>query len=76
MLTNHSSYLEVMAGPSSALKTNVVSLLLALCPVSCNLDQVPVLLCAYIATLHHSDRALLTLLQRHETALQVSSFLS
>ena len=76
MLTNHSSYLEVMAGPGSSLKTATVSLLLALCPVSCSLDQVPVLLSAYTATLHPSDRALLTLLQRHETlaGLDLSPF--
>ena len=76
MLTNHSSYLEVMSGPGSALKTATVSLLLALCPVSCNLDQVPVLLSAYTGTLHPSDRALLTFLQRHETlaGLDLSPF--
>ena len=76
MLTNHSSYLEVMSGPGSALKTATVSLLLALCPVSCNLDQVPVLLSAYTGSLHPSDRALLSLLQRHETiaGLDLSPF--
>ena len=67
MISQHSGYLSIMTGPGSDLKTGLVSLLLALAPHSCSVDQVPILLSSYTATLHPSDRALLTLLQRHET---------
>ena len=67
LATQHSHYTAVMAGPGSSLKTATVNLLLALCPVSCTLDGVAVLLAGYRATLHPSDRAILALLQRHET---------
>ena len=67
MISHHSGYLAVMTGPGSDLKTGLVSLLLALAPHSCSIDQVAVLLSSYTASLHPSDRALLTLLQRYET---------
>ena len=67
MVSHHSGYLAVMTGPGSDLKTGLVSLLLALAPHSCSIDQVAVLLSSYTASLHPSDRALLTLLQRYES---------
>ena len=67
MISQHSGYLAIMTGPGSDLKTGLVSLLLALAPHSCSIDQVPVLLSSYTASLHPSDRALLALLQSYET---------
>ena len=67
MISHHSGYLAVMTGPGCDLKTGLVSLLLALAPHSCSVDQVAVLLSSYTASLHPSDRALLCLLQRYET---------
>ena len=66
MISQHSGYLSIMTGPGSELKTSLVSLLLSLAPESCTMDQVPVLLSSYTASLHPSDRAILTLLQRYE----------
>jgi len=67
MTTSHSSYLSIMTGPGSDIKNSVAELLLSLSPVSCHSDQIPILLSSYSATLHPSDRAVLTLLQRCET---------
>jgi phage anti-repressor protein len=66
MVQSHSQYLTILLGPPSNLKTNLLELLLTLVPSSCRLEQVPLMLSGYTATLHPSDRALLSLLHQYE----------
>jgi len=75
MVTNHSLYLGTLMGPGCPIKTSLMHLLLALSPVSCTMEQIPLLLSGYTATLHPSDRAILALLSLHEKAgLDLSQF--
>eukprot|EP00092_Neocalanus_flemingeri_P057326 GFUD01068113.1.p1 GENE.GFUD01068113.1~~GFUD01068113.1.p1 ORF type:complete len:1909 (-),score=640.60 GFUD01068113.1:4-5181(-) len=75
MVTSHSLYLGTVLGPSCTTKTALIQLLMSLSPASCTLDQIPLLLSGYMATLHPSDRALLTFLGMHEKAgLDLSQF--
>ena len=75
LVHSHSLYLPTLLGPSCGLKTALVRLLLALAPASLQLDQLPLLLSAYSATLHPSDTALLSLLREHEAAgLELGQF--
>ena len=67
MITNHSNYTSIVSGPSSETKTALINLLLSLTPISCSEDHIPLLLSSYTGTLHPSDRAILTLLNRYET---------
>jgi len=68
MITNHSLYLKTVLGPASTIKTELVQLLISLIPASCTMEQIPLLLSGYTATLHPSDRALLSFLSMHEKA--------
>jgi len=75
MVTNHSLYLGILMGPGCPIKTSLVHLLLSLSPVSCSMEQIPLLLSGYTATLHPSDRAILSFLSMHEKAgLNLSQF--
>jgi len=68
MVTSHSLYLATLLGPSCGIKTALIQLLMSLTPSSCTLEQIPLLLSGYTATLHPSDRALLAFLGMHEKA--------
>lgn len=71
MIQQHSQYLPTLLGKPTDLKTSLVCLLESVarvCPQTCSIDQVPLLLSAYTATLSPTDTALLSLLACHETA--------
>jgi hypothetical protein len=75
MVTSYSLYLGTVLGPVCATKTALIQLLMSLSPTSCTMEQIPLLLSRYTATMHPSDRALLAFLSMHEKAgLDLSQF--
>jgi len=75
MVTSHSLYLGTLLGTGSPIKTALIHLLMSLSPLSCTMEQIPLLLSGYTATMHPSDRAILAFLSMHEKAgLDLSQF--